>query len=177
MTTQRIPLNQIRVDGGTQARAQLEGDVVKEYAAAYEGGTELPPVVLFSDGTYLWLADGFHRYGGAKLANREFIEAEVREGTQRDAILYAVGSNGTHGLRRTNADKMQAVQLLLADKEWAAWSDRVIADACKVSHTFVSGVRASVGNVANRGRKRTGRNGRHYKATKPKKPKARTLAQ
>jgi len=33
-------------------------------------------------------------------------------------LLYAVGSNATHGLRRSNADKRRAAQMLLEDPEW-----------------------------------------------------------
>lgn len=35
----------------------------------------------------------------------EWMATEVLRGTKRDAILYSVGANSTHGLRRTNADK------------------------------------------------------------------------
>ena len=34
--------------------------------------------------------------------NLDKIEADVREGGRRDAILYAVGTNAAHGLKRSN---------------------------------------------------------------------------
>jgi hypothetical protein len=43
------------------------------------------------------------------------ISADVREGSRRDAILYAVGANASHGLKRTNRDKRNAVRVLLKD--------------------------------------------------------------
>jgi hypothetical protein len=39
---------------------------------------------------------------------------------ERDAILFSVSANGTHGQRRTNEDKRRAVLCLLNDPEWAA---------------------------------------------------------
>ena len=48
--------------------------------------------------------------------------------TQRDALLYAAGCNAGHGLRRTGADKLKAVRLILADPEWAKCSSRWIAE-------------------------------------------------
>lgn len=39
----------------------------------------------------------------------------------REAILFIVGANASHGLRRTNADKRRTVERLLADEEWRGW--------------------------------------------------------
>ncbi|MEX2673389.1 MAG: hypothetical protein WD294_14915 [Phycisphaeraceae bacterium] len=58
-----------------------------------------------------------------------------------DAILYSVGANADHGLRRTNADKRASVETLLADDEWAKWSDREIAKRCAVHHDTVNRLR------------------------------------
>src|SRR5260370_21587031 len=69
--------------------------------------------------------------------------ADVRPGTERDALLFSISCNGAHGLPRTNADKHKAVTLLLADAEWNQWSDREIARRCQASHVFVHQVRRS----------------------------------
>src|SRR5262249_1473954 len=135
-------------------------------------------------------------------AGRTKIECEVHPGTKRDAMLYAVGANQTHGQPRSRDDKRKGVARLLLDKEWGAWSDRAIADRCGVSHTFVASVRAdldrqwtdrqlrklffwftdatraayrarlSTGNVASR--KRKGKDGRTRKAKPTRKAKAQT---
>ena len=63
----------------------------------------------------------------------------------RDAILYSVGANAAHGLRRTQEDKRRAVELLLRDDEWSKKSNRWIADACRVDHKTVSKLRAHWG--------------------------------
>jgi hypothetical protein len=83
------------------------------------------------------LADGFHRFHACAKIGREHIEADVRQGTRRDAILHSVGANEEHGLRRTNDDKRRAVLTLLGDSEWSAWSDREIARHCRVGAPFV----------------------------------------
>jgi len=135
-----ISITAVSTDGGTQARARLCEDTVSEYAAAMERGDEFPPVVAFYDGTEYWMADGFHRSEAACRANRE-IAVEVRQGTRRDAILFAVGANDAHGLRRTNADKRRAVETLLRDDEWSQWSNREIARRCRVSNHLVADVK------------------------------------
>lgn len=137
----QLSLASIRLDGGTQPRAATDFDVVAEYAHALAEGAAFPAVVVFFDGTDYWLADGFHRWHAHKAASVELIEADVRQGSVRDAILHSVGVNAAHGMRRTNADKRRAVTRLLDDAEWMKWSDREIARRCGVSQPFVGGLR------------------------------------
>ncbi len=139
MTT--LPLTSIRQDGGTQPRAILNGNWIEEYAHDMLAGAVFPPVIVFHDGTDYWLADGFHRVGAAEAAGATEIEADVRQGTVRDAILFSVSANAAHGQRRTNEDKRRAVHRLLDDPEWVGWSDSEIARRCGVSHTLVQGLR------------------------------------
>jgi len=145
VSTQDLRIADIRTDGGTQPRAELDPDTVAEYVEAMKGGAEFPAVVVFSDGETYWLVDGFHRVDAAKATGRETIPADVREGTRRDAVLYSVGANATHGLRRTNADKWRAVVTLLGDEEWRQWSDNEIARRCAVSQPYVSKLRDQLG--------------------------------
>lgn len=137
-----LPIKQIRRDGGTQPRVGIIREAVEEYATAFMEGDEFPPVIVFFDGSNYWLADGFHRTLAAETAQLDEISADVRQGTQRDAVLYSVGANAAHGQRRTNEDKRAAVKRLLTDPEWAQWSDREIARQCRVSNDFVSRLRA-----------------------------------
>lgn len=141
-------VDQIRIDGGTQPRAQINEAVVSEYAEALTDGAKLPAVVVFHDGADYWLADGFHRFHAHRKIGALDIEADVRQGTKRDAVLYSVGANHAHGLRRTNEDKRNAVLTLLRDSEWAGWSDNKVAQACGVSHPFVGTVRGSLETVS-----------------------------
>ena len=135
-----ILLRHIRLDGGTQARVNVDRAAVDEYAEAMDSGASFPAVVVFEDhiSNFLWLGDGFHRVAAAEAAGKKNIKAEIRPGGLRDAQLYAIGANHAHGLRRSNADKRKAVSLLLDDPEWSAWSNREIADTAGVTHTFVN---------------------------------------
>jgi hypothetical protein len=145
---QDVSVNVIRADGGTQSRAELDSETIEEYRGLLvDGGWPFPAVVAFYDGATYWLADGFHRLYAALRVGRFEVPCDVRQGTQRDAVLYGAGANATHGLRRTNADKRRAVRRLLEDEEWGRWSDREIARWCRVSHPFVAGVRREVGEV------------------------------
>ena len=138
-----IELSKIRIDGGTQPRAELNQATVDEYAEAIKTGAQLPPVTLFYDGAHYWLADGFHRYFGAKAAGRTTIHEDITPGTLREAILYSLSANSKHGLRRSNADKRRAVQTLLDDAEWSKWSSNEIAKRCAVGVDMVIALRNS----------------------------------
>lgn len=138
---QGLSLDLIQIDGGTQSRATLNQHVVDEYAEALKGGAAFPPIVVFYDGKKHWLADGFHRFHAFQRVGRAKVDADVRQGTRRDAILHSVGANETHGLRRTNDDKRRAVLTLLDDGEWSKWSDGEIAKRCAVSREYVNRLR------------------------------------
>lgn len=140
-----ISLEKIIINAGTQSRAKIDENVVAEYADAMKDGAKFPPAVVFHDGAEYFLADGFHRFFAAKKCGSPGIFCDVREGTSRDAILFSFGANGTHGLRRTAADKRKAVITMLEDIEWQDWSDREIARQCCVSHPFVAALRKELG--------------------------------
>lgn len=143
-----LPLSRIRVDGGTQMRASLNDGVITDYASIMVeagGWGEFPEVVVFYDGHVHWLGDGFHRVEAARLAFGEVeVPADIRSGDRRDAILYAVGANAKHGLRRSNADKRRAVETLLMDPKWGLWSDNEIARRCGVSSRMVGTARGEL---------------------------------
>jgi hypothetical protein len=143
MSMTELAINLIRTDGGTQPRAELDYGVIQDYAQQMWEGAVFPDVIVFYDGVDYWLGDGFHRYHATTRICRETINAEVRQGTRRDAQLYSVGANATHGLRRTNADKRRAVETLLRDPEWGKWSNREIARKCGVDEGTVRNIRSS----------------------------------
>ena len=160
---QMLRLADIILDPEVQSRTQIDADVVEEYAEKMREGTRFPPIVVFLDGEDLRVADGFHRVEAARLAGLDDIEADVRSGSRRDAVLHAVGANSTHGLRRTNADKRRAVQILLDDPEWTQWSAREIARRAGVSHVLVGRLRSGLsGNGYQIGPKIVSRGGSVY---------------
>lgn len=138
-----LELNQIRIDGGTQPRVEIDQEVLTEYAEHLRNGGTFPPVIVFYDGAAYWLADGFHRYHAHRTAGRGSIDADIQTGGLREAILYSVGANTEHGLRRTNEDKRKAVETMLTndivskDEEGKPWNNCEIARQCNVSEFMV----------------------------------------
>lgn len=116
----------------------------------FREGISFPPVTVYYDGEFYWLADGFHRVQAAAVAGIESIAADIRRGTRRDAVIHSVGANACHGLRRTNAGKQRAVETLLQDEEWGQWSDNAIAKACGVIQPFVGKIRSKLSLSYNR---------------------------
>jgi hypothetical protein len=145
-TPRLVPLANIRVEPAAQVRQKVHTAVVKSYAQAMKQQMEeqawrFPPVVLFDDGKSLWLGDGRQRCAAAEQAGLTQILGEIRQGSERDALLFAISSNSEHGLPRTNAEKKIAVMHLFKDAEWKTWSDREIARRCQVAQSFVSRLR------------------------------------
>jgi hypothetical protein len=161
MSIQPIEIARILIKETIQQRVQLNENVISEYFEGIQAGAQFPPLVVFDDGQNLILADGRHRYEAYKLAGTNDIPVEIRNGTERDAILYAVGANADHGLQRTNADKRCAVETMLKDEEWGIWSDGEIARRTRVSPPFVSKIRRELTqNGFEFPSKRISRNGR-----------------
>lgn len=171
----RMAIAQIRRDGGTQLREKIDLATVTEYAESMAEGAVLPPVVVFQDEAGVcWLADGFHRVAAAEISGQADVAAEFRQGSRREAILYAAGTNGRHGLRRTNADKRRAVLALLEDPEWRQFSDGEIGRRCAVSQPFVSSLRAEVAATQNgyESTERIGADGRRINVSNIGRPAA-----
>ncbi len=131
-------------DGGAQMRVEMSDQTIADYAEELITGTIFPPIIVYFDGEDYWLADGFHRVEAARKVEHESIEAEIRGGSDRDAILHGIGANARHGLRRSQADKRQAVEALLRDPEWCKWSDRRVAKVANVDHKTVGKIRREV---------------------------------
>lgn len=155
-----VVLEGLRCDPALQPRVELDDKTINEYREAIERGEELPPPVVFNDGTDYWLADGNLRLKAREAAGQEKFKVQVRAGNKRDAQLHALGANKTHGKRLTNADKRRAVGILLADDEWSTWSDSAIAAHVGCSHMTVAKIRKLTGRDPE---KRKGRDGRARK--------------
>ena len=136
-----LNINTVIIDRGTQSRAQISEDTVTDYAEAMQAGDTFPPITVYFDGVDYYLADGFHRLHAAKRLHKASIQADVRTGTLRDAILYSLGANRDHGLRRSNADKRKCVMTLLEDFEWGDLSVNEMARICGVSPQLVTAVK------------------------------------
>ncbi len=123
----RLPIAEIRLDGGTQPRTALDFTAIDDYAEAMAAGVKFPPVVVFHDGEHYWLADGFHRLKAAFASGFDAIDCELRQSTLEDAQWYSFSANKTNGLRRTNEDKQRAVKSALLHPRAAELSNSAIA--------------------------------------------------
>jgi hypothetical protein len=140
----KLNLLAIKIDGGTQARVSLNQDVVKEYAESMREGDVFPPVTVFFDGSEYWLADGFHRYFATKANAFTSIEADVKNGTLEDAILFAFAANGKRGLSMTAEDIRNIIYAMLRHPEWSKWTNTAIAKHIGVSSMTVGRVKATM---------------------------------
>lgn len=133
-----IPLAELQMNGETQTRTGTDPAVVAEYAEAYRDGKKLPPIVVFEDTQLeiLWPADGYHRIEARADAGFDTINAVVIQGDRMAAILYAVGANADHGLRRSDADRRRAVEMFAREFPEQAKSVNHVARACRVSWDF-----------------------------------------
>jgi len=133
----------IEATAATQIRTKIHEDVVKIYTRDMEDGAIFPPIDVFAEeGSERYiLADGFHRHRAYVNTGAEEVPCHLRRGSLHDALIFALGANETHGLRRSNADKRLAVKMALKDPQISQMSLREIADICRVSHTTVATIR------------------------------------
>lgn len=141
-----LRIDQLTVDPRLQMREEMDPGHVADLVEAIKAGSPIPAVVAFREGKVYWLADGWHRRHAHIDAGRRTIDVDVRQGSFRAALLYAVGCNRRHGLRRTNGDKRRSVMALLTDPEWGEWPNREIAERAGVSEHLVRLMRAQRGD-------------------------------
>lgn len=153
-----VPLANIVADHEeTQAREKMNNATVKAYRELMEDGTKFPPLDVFKDGGSYILADGFHRLQAMLDAGIGKCDVRVREGGKREAILFSLSANSSHGLQRTTKDKQRAVHALLTDEEWKKCSDREIAKHAGVSNVMVSKYRNKLKKAAGEEIEETGK--------------------
>jgi len=164
-----IELDALRTEG-LQTRDGLSPAVVQDYAELMKGGVKLPPLsVTRTPKGELYLTDGFHRLAAMRRLKRTMADAEIAGGEFTDAVRAALKANAAHGLRRSNADKRNALRM--------AWEHRVelfggepshevLAEACAVSKRTAQRFRDKVAGVDNvHPCERVGKDGKTYRET------------
>jgi DNA repair exonuclease SbcCD ATPase subunit len=109
---------------------------------------ELPAVTVYEDDHGCWLADGLHRLEARRRLGYSDILADVRPGTERDAMLYAFSANVRHGLASNRADRKQVAKIMLEDEEWKEFPNRKIGEICGLSHTTIGALRNSLESLS-----------------------------
>jgi len=130
----------IRIDGGTQIRKELNEDKVNEYLEQMNDGVVFPPITVFFDGSSYWLSSGFHRYWMHRKAGLDTISVIIKEGTIEDATLFALGDN-KHGLNMSAEDYRRSIEIMLKHPKWSTWSNAQIAKHIGVSAMTVGRVK------------------------------------
>ena len=177
--TQKFPIREIVRDERCQARVKPDPDISEEYANAYRAKAKMPPIEVFIVDGAPYVVDGWHRLAGAIKAEVAWITCDiVGTGTIDEAIWKAVAANQTHGYRRSNEDKRNAIKMALESQIGIEQSSRVIAEHLGVGDKLVSEMRAErdaalrqVRDPAPEPVKRTGKDGKSY-TVRPRAPKA-----
>jgi len=158
-TLKDLPLDVLRLDGGTQPRVRIDWDVVQEYAERMRAGDRFDPATVFFDGTDHWVSDGFHRIHAAREAEQATFQSEIWEGPLEEAIWDSLGANKNHGLRRSNEDKARVVRLAVKARPDLSDSQ---TEHCGVSDKTVAKYRGEMESTSEipKSTARTGRDGR-----------------
>lgn len=144
-----------------QSRAEIDLDLVEEYAQMMLDGVQFDAVQAVADEKTIYVYDGFHR-GEAARKTKQLLLVSARPGSQDEARWLALAANQRHGMRRSIADREKIVKLALMHPFGAKLSDRQVANHCGVSHPFVSKIRGELevtGNISSQ-IERTGADGR-----------------
>ena len=129
------------LDLSLQTRAGTDAETINTYAEAMADGAHFPEVTVFTDGTRYWLADGFHRVMAAKQNGKSTISADVRKGTEDDAVVFGGTANNKQGKRPTRAD-VQHFLTMVWDRREAIFGGTPtggnFAEKCGVSRASAS---------------------------------------
>lgn len=137
---EKIKLNDIRIDGGTQIRVVLDQNRVYHYRDCMLEGDVFPLIKVRFDGSNYWLYGGFHRYHAMRLLGIKEAEVDVKPGTQKEAQYDSLQENYDHGLPLSIKDRRNKV-LMAIKLEGEEASDRHIAKIARVSPSFVGSIR------------------------------------
>jgi hypothetical protein len=144
-----VQLDKVELKRSHQARVRINPDRVKELTAVLEAGgkfTENPaPPEVYHNGYTYWVADGFHRLLAYDRVGRHKVWVRVREGSDRDALIHALGANAEHGLPRKPEDVRRAIKLALEDDELKRLSNRGIAKLVHCHDKTVAAVKRELG--------------------------------
>ena len=135
-----LKVSDIRIDGSTQIRKELNQDKVNEYAEQMEDGVVFPPITVFYDGSSYWLASGYHRLFAEKQRGTETLKVTLINGTVDEATWFALGDN-KHGLNMTAEDYRRSVNITLDHPKWSTYSNAQIAAHVGVSATTVARIK------------------------------------
>ena len=137
----KVKLSDIRIDGGTQGRVEIDQQHAYQMVEMMKEGYEFDPIDTNFDGVTYWMVDGFHRYHAYTLLGIKEIEVKYIPGTLDEAIIRSYGVNSRHGKPRSFEDRQKIVESALANPLTKDKTNYELAKICVVSQSFVAGVR------------------------------------
>lgn len=160
-----LPIEKLRIDGGTQPRSHLDESHIEDLIRAIEEDATLDAADAFFDGSNYWLADGFHRRESLVRCGVKTISVVVRQGTLQDAQWHSYSANQHRALKRNNADKNRSVMSALKHAYGVDKSNVAIASHCGVDERLVRKLRGQLeasGEIPKTEYRETTRNGTTY---------------
>ena len=145
--TERLPIESIKADQKFQLRiGGVNPDVKEDYEEFLRNGVELPPLVVFRDGTTYRLVDGFHRLSALQSVGAEVAVCEVREGGEQAALDYSLfEANRKNGVRLTRADQRNLVRRAVEDARFVEMPSNTLAERLGVAPQTVRKAREELG--------------------------------
>ena len=146
-TKEVLLLKDINWEPAGLCRHSLDTRLVQEFRDAMEMGADFPGPIVFRDGTgKIWGADGRKRAAATERRGYNDITCEVREGTRKEALLFAAsGKAQDMGERRSKEDCFATFQALTAEPEWADRSGRWLSEVTGISQPMIAEFKARVG--------------------------------
>jgi len=154
-----------------QSRAEMDYNLIDEYAAQMQRGVEFDPIKAIYDNeeSRYYVYDGAHRIEAMRKAQPTGgLRVNFENGTRADAEWAALAANAKHGLRRSRKTKRRVTKnalLLRPDL-----SNRELAKHCQVDHKTVGRLRVEMiesGEIPQIDERTVERNGTTY-TQKPK---------
>lgn len=158
-----------------QSRVATSDAQIKEYTDCMRRGDTFPPGkgIFDKETNELYITGGIHRRAAHQLAGHDGHPVIIRFGTKAEAYTEAAMENRTHGLARSNKDKVSAVKMLFMQPENRAKSDAALAKMAGVSAPLVAKIRDALvksGELTEEdGARMVVRNGQTYMMAAPKK--------
>lgn len=143
VTQEYLNITQIIIEDKYQFRAALDPLVLENYATLIGEGTKFPNVICYRTPESLAqdqviLVDGFQRIKAYLINDYRKINCDVIEGSEEEALMYALNANMSHGAAYTNEDKRKRVRFAFGHAVMKKWSDNRIAKHLGLSQGFVS---------------------------------------
>lgn len=145
--TRKMNITDLVLHDACQKRVAMNQDVVSDYTAVLQDGRKLANVKAQDCGDIgivVW--DGFHTIAAHIAAGIEKISVDIDPKgklSDEDALIAAevsaCGANASHGLRRTKADRHEAVKACIRLRP--EWSVRDVANHVGVSKSLVQNIK------------------------------------